>query len=355
MMWPQICDGQGWKSGLAQKYDVRGIPAAFLVDGDTGLIVASGASLREADLGAIVRSGLENLGKPPKAQPAQAAAKTSAPQSPLVTKVLAMASSGKIPAGDAILAQMKAPKPDALALAPVSTKALDGREVARRASAAYLRVGWVHQCTRCDRWHSNLAGGFAIAKDAVVTAEHVLDPPATMKAGTGRAVVVRGEDEVYAITSVLVSDKPSDTAIVRVSATDLAPLPLSTDPQIGDAAYCLSDPRGVRGYFSAGMVNRFYSRTDGPAGDARLRRMNVSTDWAPGSSGAAVLDNRGNAIGHVARIQPITGEAPPANGQDHAPKTPPAVMMLHEAVPAGNVLALIAKMNGQQDAKRRAD
>ena len=292
-------------------------------------------------------------GKPTKARPASADAKAPTPQSPLVAKVLAMASSGKIPSGDTILAQMKNPKAGEIALAPVSTQVLDGREIARRASAAYVRAGWVHQCTRCDRWHLNLAGGFAIAKDAVVTAEHVLDPPKTMKAGTGRAIVVRGEDEVFAITSVLVSDAASDAAILRVSATDLAPLPLSTDTQIGDAAFCLSDPRGVRGYFSAGMVNRFYSRTDGPAGDARLRRMNVSTDWAPGSSGAAVLDARGNAIGHVARIQPLTGEPPPANGGDHSPKSPPTVMTLHEAVPAGNVLALIQRMDGRQSATPR--
>lgn len=345
MTWPHICDGQGWKTRLAEKYDVHSIPAAFLVDGDTGLIIASGSDLREADLAPIVRDGLANLGKPPKPRPASAAAKPSAPQSPLITKVLAMASSGKMPAGDAILKQVKEPKPGALALAPVATKVLDGSEIARRATAAYVRVGWVHQCTRCNRWHTKLAGGFAISKDAVATAEHVLAPPETMKAGTGRAIVVRGEDEVFAITSVLASDATTDAAIVRVAASDLVPLPLSRETRIGDAAYCLSDPRGVRGYFSAGMVNRLYSRTDGPAGDTRLRRMNVSTDWAPGSSGAAVLDDRGNAIGHVARIQPISGEAPPASGGDHGAKAPPTVMTLHEAVPAGNVLALIEKMS----------
>ena len=41
--------------------------------------------------------------------------------------------------------------------------ALPGREIARRAAAGYLRAGWFFQCTKCGRWHTNLAGGYAIA------------------------------------------------------------------------------------------------------------------------------------------------------------------------------------------------
>jgi hypothetical protein len=57
------------------------------------------------------------------------------------------------------------------------------------------------------------------------------------------------------------------------------------------------------------VVNRFYwYGRPGKAGAAeewdRLR-LNVSTDWAPGSSGAAVLDACGNAIGHVTSIMPM--------------------------------------------------
>lgn len=50
MNWSHVCDGKGWNSPLAQLYGVRSIPRAFLVDGDTGAIIATGADVRGANL-----------------------------------------------------------------------------------------------------------------------------------------------------------------------------------------------------------------------------------------------------------------------------------------------------------------
>lgn len=46
MAWPQIFDGKGWSGSLVDLYAVEGIPACWLVDGDTGLIVADESTLR---------------------------------------------------------------------------------------------------------------------------------------------------------------------------------------------------------------------------------------------------------------------------------------------------------------------
>ena len=46
MKWPQIFSGKGWDAPLAKKFSIRSIPAAFLVDGDTGEILADGGSMR---------------------------------------------------------------------------------------------------------------------------------------------------------------------------------------------------------------------------------------------------------------------------------------------------------------------
>ena len=43
MTWPQICDWQGWKAAVGQIYNVHSIPATFLIDGDTGNVLAVGA------------------------------------------------------------------------------------------------------------------------------------------------------------------------------------------------------------------------------------------------------------------------------------------------------------------------
>jgi thiol-disulfide isomerase/thioredoxin len=46
MTWPQVYDGKFWKAAVAEMYGIDSIPAAFLIDGDTGEIVAAGNSLR---------------------------------------------------------------------------------------------------------------------------------------------------------------------------------------------------------------------------------------------------------------------------------------------------------------------
>lgn len=50
MPWNHIYDGKFWNAEIAQMFVIQAIPAAFLVDGDTGEIVASGNDLRGASL-----------------------------------------------------------------------------------------------------------------------------------------------------------------------------------------------------------------------------------------------------------------------------------------------------------------
>ena len=93
----------------------------------------------------------------------------------------------------------------------------------------------------------------------------------------------------------------------------------------GDAAYCLSDPLGVTGYFSEGMVNRFFRKPDNKGTEDEALRLHVSTDWAPGSSGSPVLDQCGNAIGHVSMIAPMSGmtdDGPVRRAGRHADRPP---------------------------------
>ena len=52
--WPMVCDGKEWNAEVAKLYRVRGIPAMWLVDGDTGKILATSDSLRGE--GALARA-----------------------------------------------------------------------------------------------------------------------------------------------------------------------------------------------------------------------------------------------------------------------------------------------------------
>ncbi len=58
MPWAQVYDGKFWQAEVAQQYNVDSIPRAFLVDGDTGVIVAAGGDLRGEKLAATVEREL---------------------------------------------------------------------------------------------------------------------------------------------------------------------------------------------------------------------------------------------------------------------------------------------------------
>lgn len=188
-----------------------------------------------------------------------------------------------------------------LELLPVADKKLAGREIWQVARRSHLRLGWYRLCTTCDQWHLKLGGGYVISADgAVATCEHLIRPEEDT---TREGYLLAADDDgrVYPVTEVLASNRRADVAIVRVKAEGLTPLALNTAIAPGDSVWCYSEPLGQRGYFSQGIVNRFFHRGRQRSANGPVV-ISVSADWAPGSSGSAVLDECGNAVGHVSRI-----------------------------------------------------
>ena len=252
-----------------------------------------------------------------------------------------LSQAGQLMDAEHLAAGLRLPTRGRIALSAPSQLRLSGREIAERARAGYVRVGWYYHCSECGNWHINTSGGYAISTDTIVTACHVLEPPPKMRNAEGFPIALRGESEVIPVLAVLAADKDTDAAVLRAGVSNLVPLALTDDVRVGDTVFCLSDPHGVRGYFSSGIINRLFSTKPSAGIDARFQRINVSTDWAPGSSGAAVLDERGNVIGHVARISSIFNSSP--DSADHVGAKSATLMNLHEAVPAKSVLTLIGR------------
>jgi hypothetical protein len=53
-----VYDGKYWEAEVAKQYNVQSIPHAFLVDGDTGTIIAEGDAMRGEDLAGTIQSAL---------------------------------------------------------------------------------------------------------------------------------------------------------------------------------------------------------------------------------------------------------------------------------------------------------
>lgn len=345
--WQQVLEPGEFDGRLPALYGVSAIPACWLVDGKSGLIVADSSSLRGAALRDTIERRLQRLGEPPEESPSSE--HTPGPEDPVLVKALEIRES--LPNGSQFGEQLRMPTPEVLSLPPVSTQPLRGREIAERASAAHVRCGWVYQCTKCNRWHLHLAGGYAVAPHVVVTAFHVMDEPNAVKPEQSHPIVVLGDERIVAVTGVLAADSEMDTIVLRVGTNDLKPLSLNNDARVGDSIYCLSDPQGVLGYFSAGIINRHFSLRPGST-EPQFQRIHVSSDWSTGSSGSAVLDEYGNAIGHVARIKPLFNTDSSGSGGNRNGRASTA-LNLHEAVPARSVLSLLA-VKPEGESKRDA-
>ncbi|MEO7099802.1 MAG: serine protease [Luteolibacter sp.] len=284
---------------------------------------------------------------------------------PLVAKATALKQAGKLLGIKQINAGLKSPKSTPLVLPAPSTRHLEPRAIAELGRKALVRVGWFYLEKETKEWHVNLADGYSITTDgAVATCYHCVAPE-EQEMIDGFLIAADASGNVLPITAVLARDKEMDVAIVRVQGGESIPLPLNDQTAPGDAVYVFSDPMGVMGYFSSGMLNRFFwldgkrstnaTRIEG----ARNLRIHVSADWAPGSSGAALMDVCGNAIGHVSAIDPLVSDDPipteekPVKPDKKSPKTPPppptvdnsVLITLHEAISARGVKMLAESMN----------
>ncbi len=378
--WPQILDGKEWDGDLAKAYNIHGIPQGYLVDRATGLVIAAdnavrGPALRTAVEKALGASPAAGAAAPPVA-PRQAAADAGrgtapapaspnsiawgnrkatvatatapAPTDPLLARAEAAARAGKLPTSAQFLEWRRVPLPRPVTLLTPATRELTGRAVARVAREGYLRAGWYYRCPKCGQWHLKLGGAYAVARETVVTAWHVMNPPSP--GGSAFAVVVDGAGNFVPVTGVLAASERMDAVVMHVTGGSLVPLALNPAAEAGDAAFCFSDPLKQSGYFSAGIVNRLHERDDegvrGTPGDAAGSRMNVSCDWGPGSSGAAVFDSAGNVMGHVATIRSLFDEASKPGSSNEASHPEEKVqgvplMTLHDAIPARSLLTLL--------------
>lgn len=243
-----------------------------------------------------------------------------------------------------------------LSLPPADTKPLTARERWQRARLGHIRVGAFYLCSKCDRWHLNLAGGYAITADgAVATCAHVIAPPEDMKEGW--LVAATEDDVLLPVTEILACNVGTDCAIIRVkSDKPLTPLPLGLDVSPGDPVWCFSDPSGKRGYFSEGIVSRFVKRSflkkkeqvDLPKGVEAPKPVWLETtlDWSPGSSGSAVIDGSGNFVGHVSEIQAVLEDPLPVRGKNKPAGTTQSqqlgtLIVFHQAIAATEIKALI--------------
>ncbi len=244
--------------------------------------------------------------------------------------------------------QLLAPTPEPIQLPPALTKELSPEEIAEHARNSNLRVGYCYKCMSCENWHISLAGGYAISSNIIVTCDHVLATKTKMRDGFFVAIDHAGN--LACGVAILARNQTMDAAIIKVSGTKFTPAPLNSNVKQGSLSYCFSYPLKQQGYFSTGIINRFYWHNRYQDQDKKsidgisYLRMNYSNDWAPGSSGSPLFDDSGNITGHVSTISSL------GSGKGSSP-----MITLHEGIPARAVQTLVAALDKSEEITRVAN
>jgi S1-C subfamily serine protease len=193
---------------------------------------------------------------------------------------------------------------------------LDGTEIYRRGARAAVLIGSSYKCDKCSKWHNTLASGFAVTADGVIATNHHVAANANAEA----MGVMTADGRFFPVVEVLATDKAHDVALLRIEANDLAFLPLRDAAPAGTAIRCYSHPANSFGFLSEGIIAR-YARMNEPERNGAVF-MQITADYARGSSGGPVIDAYGNAVGMVASTSPVFAAAPSPHAPAKDAKTP---------------------------------
>lgn len=214
-----------------------------------------------------------------------------------------------------------------VSVAAEGSELLPVAERVRRLDRSVVIVGTLFHCGKCQQLHFAHASGFAVGTDgSIATSYHVMD-----EQDVRVACVMDIEGRMFKVKGVRAARKRDDLAILETTAAGLEPLPLTAGASPGEDVLVLSHPSGSLFTLTSGIVSRAYRpdrRSDGPPW------LTITAPFARGSSGAPVVDTRGNVVGVVSQTRPLLAD------QDGAPHNHPQ-MILYQCSPARGLIELI--------------
>jgi S1-C subfamily serine protease len=135
--------------------------------------------------------------------------------------------------------------------------------------------------------------GFFIREGVILTNHHVIEG---MKRGKAKIALDNNKAKEWWIEKVLYTDEKKDLALLSITETDKTKIPIlnlsaTGKTNIGESIYVLSNPKGLAGTISQGIVSSEIRKTK----DVEL--LQIDAPISSGSSGGAVLNARGEVIG----------------------------------------------------------
>lgn len=243
------------------------------------------------------------------------------------TKLGALFESGGIPKATDILKQLREEKRSELTLpAPAPTQEIHPPEVYDRTRNASLVLGHLYLCGKCENYHANLAGGVILSPDGLVlTNYHVIDFKDAIVFG---AMTANGT--IFGIEKVVASSKQNDLALLKLrEAKDLTYVVPQEKIETGEEIFVVSHPDGHFYTLTKGYVARKYLIPE-----QKTPMLQITADFAKGSSGAGIFNTRGELAGIATSTSSIYydgGVESPENLQ----------MVIKSGIPASSLRELI--------------
>jgi serine protease Do len=159
----------------------------------------------------------------------------------------------------------------------------------------------VYKCGKCDKWHvGGAATAWCLSADGImVTNFHVFE------GAKGGAYGIGSRDgTVWPVVEILAADRATDTAVFRVKGEGFQPLVLGGAAEVGDKVRVISHPNRKFFLQTSGEVARYHMHRSQKAKKGSVM-MSVTADYAKGSSGGPVLDEKGEVVGMVSSTQSI--------------------------------------------------
>lgn len=210
------------------------------------------------------------------------------------------------------------PKPD--------TKEMTGPEIVKSRKDGVLMVCKYFKGAEGQREKIQLhATATAITADGMCVSNwHVfmnfIQADAMLPLNDSITFLVNLKGEVFPIEKVLAYSEMADAAVFKINTgkSRLTTIPLGTELAVGETVHTLTNPNEYLYYYSKGVVARNTAQHKiGPMGD----RMEITADYAKGSSGGPILDDRGNMVGMVSTTHSIYAQERPQGNLQMVIKT----------------------------------
>jgi S1-C subfamily serine protease len=229
------------------------------------------------------------------------------------------------------LVQQLSTKRCQLTLPKIDTRPMTTSELYKKVKDSVVIIGGLYKCNKCSKWHANGATGFVIASTGVVLTNHHVVNNKNKKT----LVAMTASGDVLPVTKVLAANEDVDLAILQVEGKVPPPLPMALSPEaapIGSRISVISHPAGQYYTYTGGMVSR-YVKSRSKTG-AMVDHVSITADYARGSSGGPVLNDRGEVIGIVKSTQPIFYRMTNGKGEN-------LQMVVKLCIPSASILQLI--------------